>query len=112
MVSDSRAEEDKATPIDLTAPFDVNQEDGKRPKLMNSLYGSQHPVMSELDMILGIFYRMGFNAVESRQIDDDYHMFWSLNFPAGHPARDDYDTFMTPEGLIAPAHTSTMQNVC
>ena len=37
-------------------------------------------------------------------------MFTSLNFPEGHPARDDYDTFMTDEGLIAPAHTSTMQN--
>ncbi|HWZ65838.1 MAG TPA: phenylalanine--tRNA ligase subunit alpha, partial [Patescibacteria group bacterium] len=33
-----------------------------------------------------------------------------LNFPEGHPARDDYDTFMTEEGLIPPAHTSTMQN--
>ena len=37
-------------------------------------------------------------------------MFGSLNFPEGHPARDDWDTFMTDEGLIAPAHTSTMQN--
>jgi phenylalanyl-tRNA synthetase alpha chain len=43
-------------------------------------------------------------------LDDDYHMFETLNFPADHPARDDYDTFMTEEGLIAPAHTSTMQN--
>ena len=39
-----------------------------------------------------------------------------LNFPKGHPARDAYDTFMTEETdangdrLIAPAHTSTMQN--
>jgi phenylalanyl-tRNA synthetase alpha chain len=53
---------------------------------------------------------MGFNASESRLIDDDYHMFSALNFPEGHPARDDYDTFTTEEGLIAPAHTSTMQN--
>jgi phenylalanyl-tRNA synthetase alpha chain len=53
---------------------------------------------------------MGFVVEESRQIDDDYHMFESLNFPQGHPARDDWDTFMTDEGLIAPAHTSTMQN--
>jgi phenylalanyl-tRNA synthetase alpha chain len=37
-------------------------------------------------------------------------MFGALNFPDGHPARDDYDTFVTEEGLIAPAHTSTMQN--
>jgi phenylalanyl-tRNA synthetase alpha chain len=53
---------------------------------------------------------MGFTAVESREIDDDYHMFGSLNFPPGHPARDEYDTFVTDEGLLAPAHTSIMQN--
>lgn len=110
MVNQNRVEEDKPTPIDLTAPFDFNLENNKRPKLLNSHYGSEHPVMSELDKILGIFYRMGFSVAESRQIDDDYHMFESLNFPAGHPARDDYDTFMTTDGLIAPAHTSTMQN--
>jgi phenylalanyl-tRNA synthetase alpha chain len=78
--------------------------------------GSKHPLMTELDAVLNIFYRMGFTAVESRQIDDDYHMFGALNFPEGHPARDDYDTFMTEEcaedgkQFIAPAHTSTMQN--
>jgi len=59
---------------------------------------------------LDIFARMGFAAVESREIDDDYHMFTSLNFPPDHPARDEYDTFVTTEGLIAPAHTSIMQN--
>jgi phenylalanyl-tRNA synthetase alpha chain len=59
---------------------------------------------------------MGFTAVESREIDDDFHMFTSLNFPEDHPARDDYDTFMTTQTdkdgkqLIAPAHTSTMQH--
>jgi phenylalanyl-tRNA synthetase alpha chain len=66
--------------------------------------------MSELGRVLDIYARMGFASVESRQIDDDYHMFTSLNFPEGHPARDDYDTFITEEGFIAPAHTSTMQN--
>ena len=63
-----------------------------------------------------ILQRMGFLVFGSREIDDQYHMFETLNFPAGHPARDDYDTFMTEEKdkngepLIAPAHTSTMQN--
>ncbi len=110
MVHNSKAEEEKPTPIDITAPLDINHPSGKHPRLLNSLYGSQHPLMIELDKVLDIFYRMGFSAVESRQIDDDYHMFSSLNFPAGHPARDDYDSFVTSEGLIAPAHTSTMQN--
>lgn len=96
--------------IDVTAPFDINTLPGFRPRLITTELGGRHPLMVELDEILDIFYRMGFDAVESRQIDDDYHMFGSLNFPEGHPARDDYDTFMTEEGLIAPAHTSTMQN--
>lgn len=97
-------------PIDVTAPFDVNTKPAERPSLLPSEQGSIHPLMQELDVVLDIFVRMGFMAVESRQIDDDWHMFSSLNFPEGHPARDDYDTFMTTDGLIAPAHTSTMQN--
>ncbi|HEY5549952.1 MAG TPA: phenylalanine--tRNA ligase subunit alpha [Candidatus Saccharimonadales bacterium] len=100
----------KSTPIDVTAPFDTNVEPDDRPKLLASEYGSQHPLMTELETTLDIFARMGFTAVESRELDDDYHMFGSLNFPPGHPARDDYDTFVTDEKLIAPAHTSTMQN--
>jgi phenylalanyl-tRNA synthetase alpha chain len=110
LVEAARDEEEKPTPIDITAPFDINVASSKRPKLLNSLYGSEHPLMKELDNVLDIFYRMGFSVVESRQIDDDYHMFETLNFPVDHPARDQYDTFMTTDGLIAPAHTSTMQN--
>lgn len=98
----------EVTPIDVTAPWDVNTT--KRPRFLPMSQGSQHPLMTEMNYIVDIFYRMGFNAVESRQLDDDYHMFESVNFPEGHPARDDYDTFMTDEGLVAPAHTSTMQN--
>jgi phenylalanyl-tRNA synthetase alpha chain len=98
------------TPIDLSAPFDINLPIEQQPKLLTADHGSIHPLMRELATILDIFYRMGFTAIESRQIDDDFHMFGSLNFPVGHPARDDYDTFITKEGLIAPAHTSTMQN--
>lgn len=100
-------------PIDVTAPQDVN---APFPDLLPATSGSKHPLMQELETVLSIFYRMGFTAVESREIDDDYHMFGSLNFPEGHPARDDYDTFMTEQTdkdgkpFIAPAHTSTMQN--
>lgn len=98
------------SPIDVTAPFDVNVKPEDRPKLLPARTGSHHPLMTELEIILDIFARMGFAAVESREIDDDYHMFTSLNFPEGHPARDEYDTFVTKEGFIAPAHTSIMQN--
>lgn len=110
MVATETDKAEELSPIDVTAPFDVNTPADKRPKLLTSDQGSKHPLMTELEKILDIFGRMGFSAVESRQLDDDYHMFESLNFPEGHPARDDYDTFMTTDGLIAPAHTSTMQN--
>lgn len=100
-------------PIDVTAPFDVNTQ---RPALLPSDRGSVHPLMREIQTLASIFERMGFGVEESREIDDQYHMFETLNFPKGHPARDDWDTFMTiqtdadGEPLIAPAHTSTMQN--
>ena len=110
IVDSQQSTVDSLPPIDVTAPFDTNVSADKRPALLPVDMGSKHPLMTELDNILDIFYRMGFNAVESRQIDDDYHMFETLNFPADHPARDDYDSFMTTDGLIAPAHTSTMQN--
>lgn len=102
--------ETKVEAIDITAPFDINTPLDKQPDLLPAKDGSIHPISQELQTVLDIFYRMGFNAEESREIDDDYHMFTSLNFPPEHPARDDYDTFITEEELIAPAHTSTMQN--
>ena len=100
-------------PIDVTAPFDSNSH---APTLLPCQDGTIHPLMSEIKVLSDIFGRMGFAIEESREIDDQYHMFETLNFPAGHPARDDYDTFMTietdsdGEPLIAPAHTSTMQH--
>ncbi len=111
----NKDEAEALSPIDITAPFDVNS-GANKPELLPSEQGSQHPLMTELNNILDIFYRMGFIAVESREIDDDFHMFGSLNFPEGHPARDDYDTFVTTQtdkndkAFIAPAHTSTMQH--
>lgn len=93
--------------IDVTAPMDINS---AQPQLLTADNGSIHPLMSEMEEIIGIFARMGFEAFDSKELDDDYHMFTSLNFPPDHPARDEYDTFVTDEGLIAPAHTSTMQN--
>ncbi|HUD10679.1 MAG TPA: phenylalanine--tRNA ligase subunit alpha [Candidatus Saccharimonadales bacterium] len=116
MVDEAEPSAVHLAPIDVTAPFDINVPADKQPQLLSSEIGSKHPLMTELEKVLDIFYRMGFTAVESREIDDEYHMFDSLNFPPGHPARDDYDTFVTAEKdkdgkpLIAPAHASIMQN--
>lgn len=91
-------------PIDLTAPAAPNTD------IFTPRRGSKHPLMTELENVVDIYQRMGFNVMEARQLDDEFHMFESLNFPEGHPARDGYDTFRTREGFIPPAHTSTMQH--
>lgn len=101
--------------LDVTAPFDINTVADRRSQLLPSQLGTVHPLMAELSTVLDIFGNMGFTAIESREIDDDFHMFETLNFPENHPARDHYDTFMTEQtdaegkSFIAPAHTSTMQ---
>ncbi|MGI6484482.1 MAG: phenylalanine--tRNA ligase subunit alpha [Candidatus Dojkabacteria bacterium] len=95
--------------IDPTAPFDINTKIEDRPQFLDTK-GTQHPLTKDIETFVDIFKGMGFDVLESRQLDDDYHMFESLNFPVGHPARDMYDTFWTEDGLVLPAHTSTMQN--
>ena len=77
-------------PIDVTALMDVN---APRPGLLPSDQGTIHPLMREIERISDIFNRMSYVTEESRELDDQFHMFESLNFPKGHPARDDYDTF-------------------
>ena len=99
--------DEEAEAIDITAWSGTNE---KLPEFYPVLQGSRHPLMTELDRVIEIYQLMGFDVVESRQLDDEYHMFDSLNFPKEHPARDGYDTFRTEEGLIPPAHTSTMQH--
>lgn len=104
---ESELEDATVEAIDVTAPWDVN---GSSIKLLPTNQGTMHPLTREIEHIVDIFVRMGFEAHESRQLDNDWNMFGALNFPEGHPARDGYDTFRTEEGLIPPAHTSTMQN--
>lgn len=107
LVNQVKGDSASLMPIDVTAPMDVNS---SIPDLLPTQNGTVHPITAEMQKIADIFYRMGFEVSPSREIDDDFHMFTSLNFPENHPARDDYDTFMTEEGLVAPAHTSTMQH--
>ena len=100
--------------LDVTAPWGLNQ--NKKPNLIAAEEGSIHPTCKALDAFLKIFSSMGFTAIEGRQLDNDFYMFDSLNFPKEHPVRDDFDTFFLTEKdanglpLLAPAHVSAMQN--
>ena len=100
--------------LDVTAPWDLGE--SAPPRLPASESGSIHPILAAQADLVDIFAKMGFEALESRQLDSAFYMFDSLNFPPQHPARDAFDNFLlaekdnSGEPLLAPAHTSTMQN--
>lgn len=74
--------------------------------------GTRHPLSLVRDEIVEIFRRLGFTVAEGPEIEDDWHVFSSLNFAADHPARDMQDTFFiqrNPDVLLR-THTSSVQS--
>ena len=66
----------------------------------------RHPPMLVREQIIDIFRRLAFTVAEGPEIEDDWHVFESLNFAADHPARDMQDTFFIGRNpRCAPAHT-------
>ena len=73
--------------------------------------GTRHPLSLVREQIIDIFRRLGFTIAEGPEIEDDWHVFESLNFAPDHPARDMQDTFFinrTPDVLLR-THTSSVQ---
>ena len=74
--------------------------------------GTRHPLSLVREEIIAIFRRLGFNIAEGPEVEDDWHVFSSLNFAADHPARDMQDTFFinrNPDVLLR-THTSSVQS--
>lgn len=74
--------------------------------------GTIHPLTLVKDEMLRIFAGMGFTIAEGPEIEDDWHVFESLNFPPDHPARDMQDTFFVsrdPAEILLRTHTSSVQ---
>lgn len=78
--------------------------------------GSFHPLTQALDDIKQILMRLGFNVADGPELEDDFHNFTALNFPADHPARDMQDTFfvrknddVNEQDYVLRTHTSPVQ---
>ena len=74
--------------------------------------GTRHPLSIVKNEIFQIFGAMGFTISEGPEIEDDWHVFSSLNFAADHPARDMQDTFFisrSPQDILLRTHTSSVQ---
>ncbi len=54
--------------------------------------GHLHPLTLVTRQIVSVFEKMGFAIVEGPEIETEYYNFDALNIPAGHPARDMWDT--------------------
>ncbi len=75
--------------------------------------GSRHPVSIAREEIISIFRKFGYDVVEDREIEDDWHVFEALNFPPNHPAREMQDTFFIKDNeknpILLRTHTSSVQ---
>lgn len=80
------SEDNSESSFDVTKPGDALE------------MGTRHPISITREEILNIFKKLGYAVVEGPEIEDDKHVFESLNFPPEHPARDMQDTFFITPG--------------
>ena len=76
--------------------------------------GTRHPLSLVKKEICDIFGRLGFSIAEGPEIEDDWHVFSSLNFAEDHPARDMQDTFFiqhNPDVLLRTLTSSVQTRV-
>ena len=73
--------------------------------------GTRHPLSLVKKEICDIFGRLGFSIAEGPEIEDDWHVFSSLNFAEDHPARDMQDTYFIQHNpyVLLRTHTSSVQ---
>ena len=78
--------------------------------------GTRHPLSIVKNELIDIFARMGFNIADGPEMEDDWHVFSSMNFAEDHPARDMQDTFFieanqedVKKNIVLRTHTSSVQ---
>jgi phenylalanyl-tRNA synthetase alpha chain len=77
--------------------------------------GRRHVLSRVRDELVDVFARMGFEAAEGPELEDDEHNFVKLNIPADHPARDPMDNFYVDDPMksarprMLRSQTSTVQ---
>lgn len=92
--------EDDHLDLDLTrTPYPVN-------------LGTRHPLSLVKNEIIDIFSRLGFSLASGPEVEDDWHVFSSMNFAPDHPARDMQDTFFVEQqpDIVLRTHTSSVQS--
>jgi phenylalanyl-tRNA synthetase alpha chain len=71
--------------------------------------GAKHPVTLIIEEIEAIFRELGFTVAIGPEAETDWYNFYSLNFPANHPALDAHDTLYLSGDVVLRTHTSPVQ---
>jgi phenylalanyl-tRNA synthetase alpha chain len=101
---------------ELKEAAEVQQNAGSSVDLTRTPYpialGTRHPLTIVKNEIVDIFSRLGFTLAEGPEVEDDWHVYSSLNFADDHPARDMQDTFFVEShpDIILRSHTSSVQS--
>jgi phenylalanyl-tRNA synthetase alpha chain len=71
--------------------------------------GHLHPLTQIIREVEDIFLGLGYEIVDSREVETVWHNFDALNQPLTHPSRSHRDTFYVDDDTLLRAHTSTGQ---
>lgn len=75
--------------------------------------GHAHIISQTQEVLEDVFLGMGYVIAEGPELEDDWHNFEALNFPPGHPARSNWDTYHVDSGAegspLMRTHTSPVQ---
>ena len=100
----------------LKEQFENSKAEAEKPDLTRTAYpvelGTRHPLTIVKNEIIDIFSRLGFVLADGPEVEDDWHVFSSMNFAEDHPARDMQDTFFVEShpDIILRTHTSSVQS--
>lgn len=84
--------------VDVTLP-------GRRPTP-----GALHPITQTIARCVDILRGLGFQVVQTPEVELDYYNFEALNIPAWHPARDMQDTlYVAPPHVLLRTQTTAYQ---
>jgi phenylalanyl-tRNA synthetase alpha chain len=102
-IEQRRAALERALSVEAAGGLDVTLP-GLRPPL-----GHLHPLTQIIREVEDIFLGLGYEIVDSREVETVWHNFDALNQPLTHPSRSPRDTFYVDDNTLLRAHTSTGQ---
>jgi phenylalanyl-tRNA synthetase alpha chain len=72
-------------------------------------WGREHVLQQAADQVKRVFTGLGFQYLESPDLENFRYNFEALNYPPDHPAMDDQDSFYVTDDLVLRTQTTALQ---